>query len=104
MLTSRPLPPNLPSRVTAAPTASELLELMHHGGFDGDVHLVGGAAAIQAFRQIGALDWLEVVVLPILLGDGVPLSPSGSEPLRLGLESHRPFPDGSLELAYSLTP
>lgn len=101
VLSSRALPSGLPAEVTSAPTASELLELMRARGSDGDVHLVGGPRTIQAFREIGALGRLEVVVLPILLGDGVPLSPRGSAPLRLGLESQRMLPGGSVELAYA---
>jgi hypothetical protein len=46
------------------------------------------------------------VVLPILLGAGVPLSPAstspaGTAPLPLRLDSTRRFPDGSVELAYA---
>jgi pimeloyl-ACP methyl ester carboxylesterase/dihydrofolate reductase len=103
VLTSRPLPTDLPAEVVSASSATELLKLMRARGSDRDVHLVGGPRTIQAFREIGALDRLEVVVLPILLGGGLPLSTSGSEPLRLALDSHRTFPDGSAELAYSVT-
>lgn len=104
VLTSRPLPSQLRPDAASAATASELLERMHADRFEGDVHLVGGPRTIQAFVAIGALDRLEVVVLPILLGTGVPLSPPGSELLRLGLESQRTFRDSSVELAYALIP
>lgn len=104
VLTSRPLPTDLPTEVVSASSANELLELMRARGSDRDVHLVGGPQTIQAFREIGALDRLEVVVLPVLLGDGLPLSTPGSGPLRLALDSQRTFPDGSAELAYSVTP
>jgi dihydrofolate reductase len=61
-----------------------------------------GPRTIQAFCQQGALDCLDVVVLPILLGDGVPLWPHGTEPPRLRLRREpRVFPDGSVELSYS---
>jgi hypothetical protein len=48
---------------------------------------------------VSALDQLEVVVLPILLGEGLPLSPSRNGLVRLGLESERTFSDGSVELS-----
>ncbi|MGH2871533.1 MAG: dihydrofolate reductase family protein [Solirubrobacteraceae bacterium] len=102
VLTSRPLPAGLPGKVVAAPTAPALLTLMRRDGEDEDIHLVGGPRTIQAFREIGALDRLEVVVLPILLGDGVPLSPPGSTPVRLAPPSQRTLPGGSIELAYAL--
>jgi dihydrofolate reductase len=102
VLTSRALPSGLPGEVISAPTASELLERMLRDGVSGDVHLVGGPRTIQAFGEIGALDRLEVVVLPILLGDGIPLSPRGSRPTRLAPPSQRTLPGGSVELAYAL--
>jgi hypothetical protein len=42
------------------------------------------------------------VLLPVLLGTGVPLSPAGAPalPLRL-LRADRVFPDGSAELGYA---
>src|SRR4051794_6802497 len=103
VLTSRPLPRDMPAHVVSAPTAAELLALMRARGSDRDVHLVGGPRTIEAFREIGALDRLEVVVLPILLAAGQPLSLPGTDLVRLGLEAQRQFPDGSVELVYSLT-
>lgn len=45
----------------------------------------------------------EIIVLPILLGDGIPLWPpsSPSVPLRL-TRAERTFPDGAAELAYAV--
>lgn len=103
VLTSRPLRSDLPAEVIAAPSASELHSLMRQRGSDGDVHLVGGPKTIAAFHEVGALDRLEVVVLPILLGEGVPLSRPGAAFTRLGFQSQRQFPDGSVELVYSLS-
>jgi len=103
VLTSRPLPDSLPLEVVASPSASELRAQMQSDSFDGDVHLVGGPQTIAAFRAIGALDRLEVVVLPLVLGAGVPLSPPGGDPGRLVLDAQLTFPDGSVELAYALT-
>lgn len=102
VLTSRPLPSGLPGEVVSAPSASELLERMRDDRLGGDVHLVGGPRTIQAFREIGALDRLEVVVLPILLGDGVPISPPGASPVRLSPRTQRTVTGGSVELGYAL--
>lgn len=102
VLTSQALPSGLPGEIASASSASALLERMHLDGVSGAVHLVGGPRTIQAFREIGALNRLEVVVVPILLGDGVPLSPPGSSPTRLAPPSLRTLPDGSVELGYAL--
>jgi dihydrofolate reductase len=102
VLTSRAVPSGLPGEVISASTAPDLLKRMNRDGARGDIHLVGGPRTIQAFREIGALDRLEVVVLPILLGDGVPLSAPGSSSVRLAPPSQRTLPGGSIELAYAL--
>ena len=66
------------------------------------MHLVGGPQTIRAFAGLGALDRLEILVLPILLGDGIPLSPPGGPRLRLQLlRADRTFPDGTIELIYT---
>jgi riboflavin biosynthesis pyrimidine reductase len=81
--------------------------------------VLGGSRAIQAFLELGAIDRLGIVVLPILLGKGIPLfaidptpfsqeawaahlaspSESPSRPL-LRLDHQRTFPDGAVELVY----
>jgi dihydrofolate reductase len=105
VLTSQPLPEGTPDGVIAAASAAELARLLRSRGSDGDVHLVGGPQTIRAFYEAGQLDRLELVVLPVLLGTGVPLSPPGSPamPLEL-LRSDRVFADGSAELVYAPDP
>jgi dihydrofolate reductase len=102
VLTSRPLPAGTPDDAGAAADVAGLVEQLRARGSDGDVHLVGGPRTIEAFCRQGALDSLEVVVLPLVLGDGIPLWPRGTAQPRLRLR-HQPrvFPDGSAELSYS---
>jgi dihydrofolate reductase len=102
VLTSRPLPSDLPASVTAASSATGLLARMRADELGGDIHLVGGPKTIRAFHEIGALDRLEVVVLPLMLATGIPLSLPDGNPLPLSLDSQRTFSDGSVELAYLL--
>ena len=102
VLTSRPLPPNAPADVIAVDEPAAMAERLRTRGSDGDVHLVGGPRTIRAFYEIGALDRLELLILPVLLGDGLPLwpRPAPRVPLRL-LRADRTFPDGSAELVYA---
>jgi dihydrofolate reductase len=89
------------SRARGGPAG--LVDQLRSRGSDRDVHLVGGPRTIRAFQELGALDRLEIVVLPVLLGDGTPLSPRQAPalPLRL-LSAGRIFPDGTAELIYAV--
>ncbi|TMR93002.1 dihydrofolate reductase family protein [Nonomuraea basaltis] len=102
VLTSQPLPDGTPDDVVAADDPATLLRLMREADIDGDVHLVGGQRTIQAFRDISALDELGIVVMPILLGDGLRLTPEKSERQQLQLTTSRTFPDGSVEHPYAV--
>jgi dihydrofolate reductase len=102
VLTSRPLPQGTPDGVVASDDPRELLQLMRAGDFSSDVHLVGGPETIQAFHEIGALDRLELIVLPVALGDGLRLVPSATGQMPLTRQSQRGFPDGSIELVYDV--
>ncbi len=100
VLTSSPLPDEAPDGIVSDSDPGALLEKMRAADFEGDVHLVGGPKTIQAFHSIGALDELGAVLLPLVVGSGLPLSSSGIEMLRLKLESQRAFSDGAVELRY----
>jgi dihydrofolate reductase len=102
VLTSSLLPAGTPEDVvTARQGPADLLGQLRSRPSGGDVHLVGGPRTIRAFSDLGALDRLELVVLPMLLGEGLPLSPQGASPMPLTLlRADRTFPDGSAELVY----
>ena len=100
VLTSSPLPEGAPDHVKTAPAAGELMELMKAAGVTGDVHLVGGPSTMHAFRQIGALAEMGLLIVPRIQGGGVSLAPPGVEPLSLTLQSTRTFPDGVIEAWY----
>jgi dihydrofolate reductase len=103
VLTSSSLPAGTPEHVvTARRGPTDLLGQLRSRPSGGDVHLVGGPRTIRAFSDLGALDRLELVMLPMLLGEGLPLSPQGASPVPLTLlRADRTFPDGSAELVYT---
>lgn len=68
-----------------------------------DVHLVGGPRTIDTFRAIGALDQLELIVLPLLFGAGMRLTPALSPDTGLTFERERALPGGSVEIVYALS-
>lgn len=70
-----------------------------------DVWVIGGGALQAAFIEAGALDRLDLFVIPVLLGDGVPLFPRTQAPPRsLTLEAGRPLDKGVVRLTYRLAP
>jgi dihydrofolate reductase len=80
---------------------ARLLEKLRTANRGGDVHLVGGPRTIETFRALGALDRLELVVLPLFLGDGMRLTPSLSPETELVIERERSLPGGSVEIVYA---
>src|SRR5438876_8951968 len=94
-------PPGTPAHVVVEGDPTRLLEKVRAGNKGGDVHLVGGPRTIETFRLLGALDELGLIVLPLLLGSGLQLTPSVSTDTALTLKSERALPTGAVEIAYS---
>jgi dihydrofolate reductase len=95
-------PEGTPDHVTIDSDPVRLLEKLRAANKGRDVHLIGGPRTIQTFNELGVLDKLELVVLPILLGGGMQLTPSIGIDTGMTLESQRALPGGSVEIVYSL--
>jgi dihydrofolate reductase len=95
-------PTGTPDSVVVESDPSRLLDRMREAVGDGDVHLVGGPRTIETFRSLGALDKLGLIVLPLLLGGGMQLTPSLSTDAGLKLESQAALPTGAVELVYDV--
>jgi dihydrofolate reductase len=93
-------PSGTPDEVVVDGDPARLLEKVRAANKGGDVHIVGGPRTIETFRALGALDKLGLIVLPLLLGEGMRLTPSLSTDTRLTLESERALPGGSVEIVY----
>jgi dihydrofolate reductase len=66
-----------------------------------DIWLMGGGKLFRSLIDFGLVDRVEVSVIPVLLGSGVPLIPAGRR-WPLHLEESKTLPDGTLLLTYSL--
>jgi dihydrofolate reductase len=93
-------PAGTPDHVVTDSDPARLLEQLRSANNGDDVHLVGGPRTIETFRALGALDRLELVVLPLFLGGGMRLTESLSPGAGLTFESERALPGGSVELVY----
>jgi len=66
-----------------------------------DVWLIGGGASIRSFHELGLVDRFEISVMPVLLGDGIPLFPRREGGvLGLRLIRSRSLSNGIVELHY----
>lgn len=66
-----------------------------------DIWLFGGGALFASLAQAKLVDTVEVSVMPVLLGSGVPLAPV---PNRIGLrlEGHKVHQSGAVSLEYAI--
>lgn len=67
-----------------------------------NIWMMGGAGAIAAFLDAGELDELMVHVVPVLIGEGIPLIAPGRRTVELELLSTKPFTDGSVLLHWGI--
>ena len=69
-----------------------------------DIWLWGGGELFRSLLSLGVVDTVEVGVIPVLLGDGIPLFPSPAPQTSLRLTNHRVYPkSGIVGLEYSIT-
>ncbi len=70
-----------------------------------DLWLFGGGSLFRSFLDLGLVDSVEVAVVPVLLGGGIPLLPSPAARARLRLAQHRVFAKtGTALLEYAVEP
>lgn len=96
-------PAGTPDHVVTDGNPARLLEKIRTANRGGDVHLVGGPRTIETYRSIGALDTLELVVLPLVLGSGMRLTDGLSPDATLAFERERAVPGGSVEIVYAVS-
>jgi dihydrofolate reductase len=68
-----------------------------------DIWLFGGGSLFRSLAQDGLVDTVEVAIVPILLGAGVPLLPSPANGIKLSLTAHKVYKTGIVSLEYAIT-
>src|SRR5262245_26056908 len=70
-----------------------------------DVWLFGGGSLFRSLLALGCVDAVEVAVIPVLLGGGIPLFPPPADRAKLTLTSHKVLPKtGTVCLEYAVAP
>lgn len=99
VVTSRPMPTPKGPLETRGDVDDLITEL--RGLDDGDVWLLGGGQLQMAFIERGALDEIEIYVMPELIGGGRPLFPPTGFGARLRLIQASALDQGCVRLHYA---
>ena len=102
IVVSRTLQPGDHPDVVIVPGIEALTDLKASHGKD--IWLFGGGKLFRSLAEAGMVDTVEVSVIPILLGDGVPLAPNLSKWINLSLVNHKVYSSGTVSLEYDIRP
>jgi len=67
-----------------------------------DIWLFGGGLLFRSLLDARLVDTIEVAVIPVLLGGGIPLFPPPAKRANLELTSHKVYKTGVVELEYAV--
>ena len=67
-----------------------------------DIWLFGGGSLFRSLLDAGLVDTVEVAIMPVLLGEGIPLLPPPSRQAKLKLTGHKVYKTGIVSLEYSV--
>jgi dihydrofolate reductase len=88
-------------RVVSAQLEEAVVSLRKEEGKD--IWLFGGGELFRSLLERGLVDTVEIAVLPVLLGEGIPLLPPPSPRTGLTLTSHRIYnKTGTVLLEYTV--
>jgi dihydrofolate reductase len=67
-----------------------------------DIWLFGGGLLFRSLAEAGCVDRVEVAVMPVLLGGGIPLLPPLANRVKLKLTAHKKYKTGIVALEYAV--
>ena len=68
-----------------------------------DIWLFGGGSLFRSLAESNLIDSVEIAVMPILLGGGIPLLPPPGRRIKLTLKRHKAYRSGIVSLEYAIT-
>ena len=69
-----------------------------------DIWLFGGGSLFRSLLDAGLVDTVELSIIPILLGGGIPLLPTPAKEAKLKLMDHKVYASGIVSLQYAVLP
>jgi dihydrofolate reductase len=88
--------------VTVTRDAAALASSLRHETGDGEIWLFGGGQLFGSLLDAGQVDAVEVTIVPVLLGRGVPLVASIAARTPLELTHSHVYPTGMVALHYAV--
>ncbi len=67
-----------------------------------DIWLFGGGSLFRSLLDAGLVDTVEVAIIPVLLGEGIPLLLPPAKQTKLTLTGHRVYKTGIVSLEYTV--
>lgn len=98
----RPPPPSVPAGVefVSQPIGAFAQRLREQAGKN--IWMMGGGEIIASFLDEDAIDEFVISVVPIFIGEGIPLIAPRHREVPLTLRSVKPFPDGVVQIHYDV--
>ena len=66
------------------------------------IWMMGGGGLIASFLDVGEIDEFDIHVIPVFIGEGIPLVAPRHRDVPLRLRSSRKYPDGVVRLRYEV--
>ena len=66
------------------------------------IWMMGGGELIASFLDAGEIDEFDIRVIPVFIGEGIPLVAPRHRDVPLRLRSYRKYPDGVIRLRYEI--
>ncbi|MBV9773033.1 MAG: dihydrofolate reductase [Gemmatimonadetes bacterium] len=95
-------PEDAPGATLVSEDAAGVVAALRAEPGDGEIWLFGGGELFRDLLAAGQVDTVEVTVVPVLLGAGVPLLPAGVPRTTLALTHSQVYPSGMVALHYSV--
>lgn len=93
-------PEDYPGVTIVGDDAGRVVAALRAEDGDGEIWLFGGGDLFRSLLAEGQVDTVEVTVVPVLVGGGVPLLQTGAPRTTLTLTGTRTYPSGMVTLSY----